>query len=220
MPSCPAEAANVPSGLIATLFTYVHELRSLARIEHDVVRLHVAMDHTEAVGVLKCVGQFSDPPRGCGKVWPIALDASRESFAMDELRRDENVSVDDVAFKYGHNVRMPETSRRFGFGQKSLEKFEIVLANARHLERDLPIEHRVMCSIDLAETSFAQQLSQLNASNPCGWSLAGCGGLWQGKRLTKRTISRNWFDCIRRVALHRRNSYDVTSREIMNPRIC
>jgi hypothetical protein len=65
-------AENLPLGRhghfagIAQGQTEVEQVRLSRRVDHDVGRFHVAVDHALGVGVIQCVGEGGDQPGGLG----------------------------------------------------------------------------------------------------------------------------------------------------------
>ncbi len=97
-----------------------------AALDHDVLRLHVAVDHAPGVGVGQGPGSLAQHPDRLGRRERAAgAQSLGEVFAVDEAHGEEGHPVDFVGPVDRHDVGMGELGRGARLAEEPLAQFGI-----------------------------------------------------------------------------------------------
>jgi hypothetical protein len=126
-----------------------------ARVEQDVVRLDVAMDHAAIVGVGERVGHFAQHlPRFVDREHAALVQALREVVAAHIRHDEEDELLDFVDGVDRNDVGVRELRRRLRLAEKAgLDLAAKRQLGRKQLDRDLPFQPAVLGTIDDAHAA-------------------------------------------------------------------
>ena len=164
--------------------TEVHQERLAQIVEHDVRRLHIAMDNTFLMRVRQPLRERTHDLRRLLQVDPAVVHDFAEWLAFDEGRSDVELASAVAGVVNGDDVRMPQLRRGTGFAQETLHPLRIVQhAALRHFDCDLALQLRIVGEVDRAERSGTEALPHLETSDHSDRPVGRCGSLvWAGGR--------------------------------------
>jgi hypothetical protein len=138
----------------------VGELRGLGRGDHDVGRLHVAMDHLVALGVVEAVGDLC---RELGRDLEGQAGGSGQGglqrLALQQLHGDVRRPVALAHVVDDHYRRVAEASRRARLAQEALAHRGLLVRREiapQDLDRDVALDDRVARLVDDAHRPAAE----------------------------------------------------------------
>ena len=119
-------------------------MRLALRVEEDVVRLEVAVQHAVLVRVVDGARDLREQAGGGFRRQPALTHPRRERAALDEPHGKEMPAVVMPDLEDGDDVRMLEPRRRLGLGAETLDHpGRGQFAGGDDLERDLPPQLRL-----------------------------------------------------------------------------
>ena len=93
----------------------------VASAEENVLRLHIAVNHAVAMGVLETVGHFArDPERIGQRELPFALETSPERLSLDVGHGEPEQAVGLTGVVDREDVRVLQPRRRSDLAQEPL----------------------------------------------------------------------------------------------------
>jgi hypothetical protein len=123
--------------------------------DHDVLRLHVAVDHAAVVGVIECVGQRNPNPGDVAVGEGARLGELGKGSAPNQLRDQIGRVLVMVELVQPHHPGMVEPGGRAGLALRARDAGAAVVARD-HLHRDVALEPFVVRQPDHAEAPRAQ----------------------------------------------------------------
>jgi hypothetical protein len=146
----------------------VEDPRPAPLVQHDVLRLDVAVDHPLSVRVGQGPRQLADPagrpPEVAGAL--LLLDHLGQRPPRNELRGDVVVLAGAAALEDGDDVRVVEVGRRLALAEEPLDERPLVGGELGDLQCDRAVEDRVVGEVDGAEAALTQRPFQLEAAEP------------------------------------------------------
>ncbi len=144
----------------------VGDLHRPVRRQEHVRRLDVAVDHALAMRIVERVEDLSHQAHGIGGLEPLApFEALPQVAPGDVLHRDERRAGVLVEVVDRDDVRMIQTSRGLRLAAESREHDRRVLAlklvGADRLQRDDPLDHRIVGLVDDAHGPAAELAADL-----------------------------------------------------------
>lgn len=154
----------------------VHQHDSATLFADDVLRLDVTMQQTGRVHRGERVAQRHADQRGFLSAHRAVFpDDLGEGAALNELTPDPDAAVDLLSAIDGHHVGMAHPGEAAPFREHPGGALWVSRCERNELERDLPFESRVPCSIDIAEPAAAHRLHHLEPG-PTTWDLERLAG--------------------------------------------
>ncbi len=137
----------------------IEDLDLPLRRPHQVVRLHVAVDHAALVGVLQAERRLPDVLARFGeRQRPLALQIGGKTFALDELHDEEVQTAGLVGVEGGDDVRVLQLRRRPHLLLEALHAGRVVDQGwIDDLERDQALHPPVFRLVDGAHAALAEQ---------------------------------------------------------------
>ncbi len=153
----------------------VHEVGFAVVVQHDVGRLDVAVNDSQAVGVGQGLGQVAHRLGRLGEVDVAAVHGPRQGAPLDEGGGDEVVRPVVAGIVNRDNVRVAQPGCRPGLAQEALDlAVAFRLVALRDLEGDFAVQLRVVGAIDGAEGTRPQTGPDLEAPDVAGPRGGGC----------------------------------------------
>ena len=133
----------------------------VAALQQNILRLHIAMHHTERVRVPQRIGSFArDTERLLNRQLSFAIQARPQRFAIDKRHHVEEVAARTAAVEQRQNMRMLQSRREFDFLEEPLGPDHRRQFGVQHLERHLtPVAH-VFCQVDRCHAAAAELSEQ------------------------------------------------------------
>src|SRR6266852_1494166 len=138
----------------------VHDLCAPVLADADIGRLDVSMHDAALVSECQSGENVDDDVQSrLQRKWLARLDQMLEIYALDELHRDEEVTIGLSQVVDAHNIRVLKRSGRLRLVQKTLA--EVVLPRDRiihHLDCDGTVEDGILRPVDDAHRALAYEL--------------------------------------------------------------
>ena len=131
--------------------------------DQDVRRLHVAVDHTIAMGEGKCVGNLGTDARGhfCAQR-AVATDDLGECVARHELHGHEVGAAVLTPVVDAHDVRVVQAGGGLGLAAEALHEVGVArVLGKEHLHRHLAVEQKVPGTEHLGHATPADAVDDL-----------------------------------------------------------
>ncbi len=137
----------------------VGDVDPIRGVEHDVLRLQVAMDDALIVGGLEALGGLAeDPQQSLDRELALLLQDRREVPSVDELHRQELDAVALSEVEDAQHVRVGDAAGELDLALEALEGVGVVGdVRTNQLESDVAVEPLVMDQVDRTHASHAQQ---------------------------------------------------------------
>ena len=131
-------------------------------VDHDVARLHVAMDDPALVGGVEGPGRLrGDPCRLARRQRPAPFDDRGEVLAVDQLHDDERPGGVMPVVVDRDDVRVVQRRRGLGFvAEPRAEVGVATVLRAEDLDGDVTVELVVVAAIDPGHPALAEQLRE------------------------------------------------------------
>ncbi len=183
-------------------------------LDHDVGRLHVAVDDRHLVREAEAVAQLVEHLQLAGH-WRLLLAADDlgERLAVDVLHRDERLSVLFADVEDRDDVGVSQAGDGSGFASEALAKLLHVFPE--QLDRNLALEDRVPREIQRAHAALSDAVDDSKATNS-GRRLAHRRGSAAIRRLTRGAEDRPQ-DAGRERCYHGRGGRAGGSRDRSRP---
>ena len=162
----------------------VHDLRAAFRVDHDVCRLQVAVDHAALVRMLHAVANLDHQAHARVGVERARIGIGQQVAAAHQLHRQERnagamVAVDPGG-KHVRDVRVVEQGERLAFQLEATQCPGIVLGAAQHLERHLALRVLLLGQVHRAHAATSEQAENAELADLLGqrtvWRAARIGG--------------------------------------------
>ena len=136
----------------------VHDLRDVVLVQHDVVRLDVAMDDAFAVCVRQRICQRQHPLGGLPKVNLLCGDPRGEWLTRNEFRGNEVSAIDLAALVRRHDVGVAQLCGGLCFDKKTLFASFLARRECGDLQCQESIQLRIERFVDASKASLPQDL--------------------------------------------------------------